>query len=168
MQIGHRRSLFGCIQVIGTKRSIACAGFHVLAGCRLSDDVERMNNLTMTNMIRTVLSNRLDSQKVINSRPLSMNEVTTLTVGLCHRIGIFNKLRRAGFGRACHSFHHQPCADERNVPNSSIAPRYIQLTMRLLGGNVTAREGRDENIIGGGINHAGVVNAWPSRNMRQA
>lgn len=89
----------GCSSGIGLESALELKrqGFHVLAGCRKPDDVERMNSMGFTGVLID-----LDSPESVDR---AADEVIALTDNCLY--GIFNN---AGFGMYG-PFHHQPCAD---------------------------------------------------------
>ncbi|MGU0043698.1 SDR family NAD(P)-dependent oxidoreductase [Escherichia coli] len=101
-------------------------GFHVLAGCRKPDDVERMNNMGFTGVLID-----LDSPESVDR---AADEVIALTDNCLY-----------GFltmpDSACMApFHHQPCADGTAVSANFFGAH--QLTMRLLPAMLPHGEGR--------------------------
>ncbi|NYY79353.1 hypothetical protein DMI66_22035 [Escherichia coli] len=118
----------GCSSGIGTESALELKrrGFHVLAGCRKPDDVERMNSMGFTGVLID-----LDSPESVDR---AADEVIALTDNCLY--GIFNN---AGFGMYG-PFHHQPCADGTAVFRQLFGAH--QLTMRLLPAMLPHGEGR--------------------------
>lgn len=118
----------GCSSGIGLESALELKrqGFHVLAGCRKADDVERMNSMGFTGVLID-----LDSPESVDR---AADEVIALTDNCLY--GIFNN---AGFGMYG-PFHHQPCADGTAVFCQLFGAH--QLTMRLLPAMLPHGEGR--------------------------
>ncbi|NYY75212.1 oxidoreductase [Escherichia coli] len=118
----------GCSSGIGPESALELKrrGFHVLAGCRKPDDVERMNSMGFTGVLID-----LDSPESVDR---AADEVIALTDNCLY--GIFNN---AGFGMYG-PFHHQPCADGTAVFRQLFGAH--QLTMRLLPAMLPHGEGR--------------------------
>ncbi|QKX43063.1 SDR family oxidoreductase [Escherichia coli] len=119
----------GCSSGIGLESALELKrqGFHVLAGCRKPDDVERMNSMGFTGVLID-----LDSPESVDR---AADEVIALTDNCLY--GIFNN---AGFGMYGPPFHHQPCADGTAVFCQLFGAH--QLTMRLLPAMLPHGEGR--------------------------
>ncbi|MCW7020945.1 NADP(+)-dependent aldehyde reductase [Escherichia coli] len=121
----------GCSSGIGLESALELKrqGFHVLAGCRKPDDVERMNSMGFTGVLID-----LDSPESVDR---AADEVIALTDNCLY--GIFNN---AGFGMYG-PLPFPPSAVRRW--NSSFLPTFFgahQLTMRLLPAMLPHGEGR--------------------------
>lgn len=119
----------GCSSGIGLESALELKrqGFHVLAGCRKPDDVERMNSMGFTGVLID-----LDSPESVDR---AADEVIALTDNCLY--GIFNN---AGFGM------YGPLSTiSRAQMEQQFSANFFgahQLTMRLLPAMLPHREGR--------------------------
>lgn len=119
----------GCSSGIGTESALELKrqGFHVLAGCRKADDVERMNSMGFTGVLID-----LDSPECVDR---AADEVIALTDNCLY--GIFNN---AGFGM------YGPLSTiSRAQMEQQFSANFFgahQLTMRLLPAMLPHGEGR--------------------------